>query len=64
VIGIRRRATIEEIAQGMGVGEAICTKREVVALVDRPQDLEDEEAVSFFRGSEVDADESQGWVLI
>jgi hypothetical protein len=28
---------LEEIAQGMGVGEAICTKREIVAIVDRQQ---------------------------
>jgi hypothetical protein len=51
---------LEEIAQGMGVGEAICTKRDVIAVVDRPQDIEDDEAMSFFRGSEGDADESQG----
>jgi hypothetical protein len=43
----------------MGVGEAICTMREVVAVVNRPQDIEDEEATSFFGGSECDADESQ-----
>jgi hypothetical protein len=51
---------LEEIAQGMGVGEAICTMREVVAVVNRPQDIEDEEAMSFFGGSEGDAEESQG----
>jgi hypothetical protein len=33
---------------------------EVVSVVDRPQDIEDEEAMSFFGGSEGDADESQG----
>jgi hypothetical protein len=44
----------------MGVGEAICTKREVVAVVNRPQDIEDEEAMSFFGGSEGDADEVRG----
>lgn len=33
---------------------------EVVAVVNRPQDIEDEEAMSFFGGSEGDADESQG----
>jgi len=32
--------------------------REVVAVVNRPQDIE--EAMSFFGGSEGDADESQG----
>ena len=39
---------LEDIAQSMGVGEAICTMREVVAVVNRPQDIEDEEAMSFF----------------
>ena len=51
---------LEDIAQSMGVGEALCTKREVVAVVDRPQDIEDEEAMSFFGGEQGDADESQG----
>jgi hypothetical protein len=51
---------LDDIAQSMGVGEAICTKREVVAVVDRPQDIEDEEASAFFGGEEGDADESQG----
>jgi hypothetical protein len=35
-------------------------RREVVAIVHGPQDIEDEEALSFFGGSEGDADESQG----
>jgi len=47
---------LDDIAQSMGVGEAICTRREVVAVVNRPQDIEDEEAMSFFGGSEGDAD--------
>jgi hypothetical protein len=51
---------LEDIAQSMGVGEAICTMREVVAVADRPQDIEDEEAMAFFGGSEGDADDSQG----
>jgi len=34
----------------MGVGEAICTMREIVAVVDRPKDIGDEEAMSFFGG--------------
>ena len=51
---------LEDIAQSMGVGEAICTMREVVAVVNRPQDIEDGEAMSFFGRSEGDADESQG----
>jgi hypothetical protein len=58
-------SNLDDIAQAMGIGEAICTMREctmreVVAVVNRPQDIEDEEAMSFFGGSEGDADESQG----
>jgi len=44
----------------MDVGEAICTRREVVAIVDRSKDIEDQEALRFFGGSEGDTDESQG----
>jgi len=41
-------------------GDAICTKRQVVDVVDRPQDIQDEAAMSFFGGEEGDADLSQG----
>jgi hypothetical protein len=51
---------LDDIIQAMGVGEAICTTRKVIAVVDRPKDIEDEEAMSFFGGEEGDADESQG----
>jgi hypothetical protein len=34
--------------------------REVVNVVNRPQDIEDEEAMTFLGGEEGDADESQG----
>jgi len=44
----------------MSIGEAICPRREVVNVVNRPQDIEDEEAMTFFAGEEGDADESQG----
>jgi hypothetical protein len=50
---------VEEIAENISAGEAICTKREVVAVVNRPQDIEDEEAMAFFGGEEGDADESR-----
>jgi len=40
-------------------GHAICTLREIVAIVDRPQQIENEEAMRFF-GEEGDADLSQG----
>jgi hypothetical protein len=51
---------LKEIAENIRAGEAICTGREVVAVVDRPQDIEDEEAMAFFGGEEGDTDESQG----
>jgi hypothetical protein len=54
---------LEEIVQNTSTGEAICTKQEVVAVVDRPQDIDDDEAMSFFGGEEGDADQSQGWKL-
>jgi hypothetical protein len=51
---------LEEIAQKIGASEALCTQHEVVAVVDRPQDVDDEAAMSFFVGEEGDADLSQG----
>ena len=54
-----KESDLEEIAENINAGEAICTKREVVNIVDRPQDIEDDEAMSFFGGEEGDADESQ-----
>jgi hypothetical protein len=51
---------LEEIAQNISAGDAICTRRKVIAVVDRPQDIEDEAAMSFFGGDEGDADLSQG----
>ena len=51
---------LEEIVQNISIGEAICTKRVVMAVVDRPQDIEDEAEMSFFGGQEGDADQSQG----
>lgn len=47
---------VEEIAQNISAGEAICTKREVVAVVDRPQDIDAEVAMRFFGGEEGNAD--------
>jgi len=51
---------LEEIVENIRTGDAICTKRQVVDVVDRPQDIEDEDAMSFFGGDEGDADLSQG----
>jgi hypothetical protein len=49
-----------DIAQNMSSGDAICVRRKVIAVVDRPQDIEDEAAMRFFGGEEGDADLSQG----
>ena len=52
---------LEEIGRQVALGEdAICTLQQVVVVVDRPQDIENEEAMSFFGGQEGDADQSQG----
>ena len=52
--------SLEEIVENISAGEAICTRVELIAVVDRPQDIEDDEAMSFFGGEEGDADQSQG----
>ena len=51
---------LEEIVENIRTGDAICIKRQVVDIVNRPQDIEDEDAMSFFGGDEGDADLSQG----
>ena len=53
-------SALEEIVENISAGDAICTKRHVVDVVDRPQDIEDDAAMSFFGGEEGDADLSQG----
>ncbi len=52
--------SVQTATQVGSTGDAICTKRQVVDVVDRPQDIEDEDAMSFFGGDEGDADSSQG----
>jgi hypothetical protein len=48
VTGIQRTATSHVL-----LGEdAICTLQEVVKVIDRPQDIDNEEAMSFFGGQE------------
>jgi hypothetical protein len=64
LIGNPAESDLDDIAEPMGVGEAICTMREVMAVIDRPKDIEDEEAMGFFSGSEGDADESQGLAVV
>ena len=55
-----KESNLEEIYENIRAGEAICTNVEVVAEEDRPQDIEDDTAMSFFGGEEGDADQSQG----
>jgi len=51
----------EDVLREMVRGEdAICVRQDVLATVNRPQDIEDDKAMSFFGGEEGDADESQG----
>ncbi len=52
---------LEEMVRHVLLGEdSICTLQEVVKVVDRPQDIDNEEAMSFFDGREGDAEQSQG----
>jgi hypothetical protein len=51
---------MEDIVENIRTGDAICTMCQVVDAVDRPQDIEDEDAMRFFGGEEGDADLSQG----
>ena len=56
-----RKSDLKEIAGHVALHEgAICTLQEIVRVVDRPQDIENDAALSFFGGSEGDAEESQG----
>ena len=40
--------------------DAVCTLQKIVTVVDRPQDVEDGDAMSFFGGQKGDAHLSQG----
>jgi hypothetical protein len=52
---------LDEIGRQVTLREgAICTLREIIEIVDRPEDIEDEQAMIFFGGEEGDADLSQG----
>lgn len=51
---------LEEIGRQVVQDDATCTVREVVTVVDRPQDIGDEVAMRFFGGEKGDPDLSQG----
>ena len=56
-----RKSDLKEIAGHVALREgAICTLQEVIRMVDRPQEIENDAAMSFFGGEEGDADLSQG----
>ena len=45
VIGTPVASKLEEIVENIRTGDAICTNRQVLDVVDRPQDIEDEDAM-------------------
>ena len=56
-----KKSDLKEIAEHVALHDgAICTLQEVVRIVDRPQEIENDAALSLFGGSEGDAEESQG----
>ena len=61
VAGIPRRAIWKKFADRLRLARTLFVLcREVVRVLDRPQDIDNEEAMSFFGGQEGDADQSQG----
>jgi len=58
-IGIRERVTRKKLTC-CAAGGRYLTLQEVVRIVDRPQEIENDAALTFFGGSGGDADESQG----
>lgn len=56
-----KKSDLQQIVREVARREdAICTLQEVVTVVERPRDIEDEKAMTFFGGEEGDADQSQG----
>jgi len=53
-------SSLDEIVENTHTGGAVCIRQKLVSVVDRPQDIDDETAVSFFGGEAGDADQSQG----
>ena len=45
VIGTPVASKLEEIVENIRTGDAICTNRQVLDVADRPQDIEDEDAM-------------------
>ena len=50
----------EVVQQMINRNSAICTLQEVIEVVDRPQDIDDEDAMIFFGGDMGDAEKSTG----
>ncbi len=50
----------EIIREAVRREDAICTLQQVVTVVERPHDVGDDKAMSFFGGEEGDAELSQG----
>lgn len=50
----------EELVRTTHTNEGICVRQQVVQTVDRPQDIDDEDAMIFFGGDMGDAEKSTG----
>jgi hypothetical protein len=54
-----KKSDLKEIVGRASVRKgAICTLQEIVRIVNRPQEIENDAAMSFFGGEEGEADES------
>ena len=53
-------SSLDEIVENTHIGDAICIRQEIMDVVDRPDEIDDEAAMSFFGGDMGDADKSQG----
>ena len=60
VIGIRWRASLRRLSRTFVPAMLFALNAKWLTVVDRPQDIDDEDAMSFFGGDEGDADLSQG----
>jgi len=59
-ISIITALNLEELVGTTHTTEAICVRQQVVKTVNRPQDIDDEDAMIFFGGDMGDAEKSTG----
>ena len=53
-------SSLDEIVENTHIGDAICIRQEIMDVVERPDEIDDEAAMSFFGGEMGDAEQSQG----